>query len=217
MRSHGPLRHLWEGKFQGEGLLPYVKNLHTQGIRKSWAANLLKSLLRERTFNNLLQRPVSKPKDSVFLYTESLAAFKTNFYQYASIYNVESIVNCISRDEKKPLSVVLVQETSKSSDAKVFAVVGNAHDEVLELSLSTDHFQETFGQHYYRFQIIRSDMTMDWSEVRGMFPLTSSLHLGFAILLPILDNDPSFSGLFAVVSSNWSRLGPNNTLNDLVN
>lgn len=217
MRSHGPLRHLWEGKFQGEGLLLYVKNLHTQGIRKNWAANLLKSLLRERTFNNLLQRPVSKPKDSVFLYAESLAAFKTNFYQYASIYNVENILNCISRDEKKPLSVVLVRETSKSSDAKVFAVVGNAHDEVLELSLSTDHFQETFGQHYYRFQIVRSDMTMDWSEVRGMFPLTSSLHLGFAILLPILDNDPSFSGLFAVVSSNWSRLGPNNTLNDLVN
>jgi hypothetical protein len=216
MRSHGPLRHLWEGKFQGEGLLPYIKNLHTQGIRKNWAQNLLKNLLRERSFDNLLQHPVSTPKDGVFLYTESLAVFKTKFYQYASINDVEEILNCITRAKKKPLSVVVVRETSKSSAAKVYAVVGREHDEVLELSLSTDVFQETFGQHYYRFHAIRSDMTMNWTDVKGTFPVSSSLHLGFALLLPILEDDPSCSNLFAVVSCNWSRLGPNNTLNDLV-
>jgi hypothetical protein len=216
MRSHGPLRHLWEGKFQGEGLLPYIKNLHTQGIRKNWAQNLLKNLLRERSFDNLLQHPVSTPKDGVFLYTKSLAVFKTKFYQYASINDVEEILNCITRAKKKALSVVVVRETSKSSAAKVYAVVGREHDEVLELSLSTDVFQETFGQHYYRFHAIRSDMTMNWTDVKGTFPVSSSLHLGFALLLPILEDDPSCSNLFAVVSCNWSRLGPNNTLNDLV-
>ena len=53
MEKFGPLRNLWEGGFQGEGLLRFVKPEIGMGVRVNWSTNVMLNLLREKSLTNI--------------------------------------------------------------------------------------------------------------------------------------------------------------------
>ena len=48
MSRYGPLRNLWEGGNQGEGILKYVKQEITMGLRPGWERKLMTRMLRRK-------------------------------------------------------------------------------------------------------------------------------------------------------------------------
>lgn len=227
MRTLGPLRQFWEGKIQGEGFLPFVKIKHTQGIRKNWAPNLMKNILRERTYMNLVGKTDEwKGEDSIgsseypgsIKDIGNLDKFKRYLHIYGAIDAVKVALETDHRDQKKPLSVLVVRDNDKPEmDARLFALV-HSYEEVVEIVKAKgvegeDH--EKFGQHYYKFKLVEENEVKAslWSdEIPKKF---SSPRMDFAVLLPLLNKVP-IAGMFAVLSRNWVRLSPQSCLKDLV-
>ena len=215
MRTYGPQRHLWEGGLQGEGFLPIVKFWHSQGIRTNWAPNLLKNVQRERAFLNLL-----KPKKTPARGGPSdLRDLMGNFNKYSCILEVQEALQKQDRAEKKALSIILVTDGASDGAAKMFAVVGNEY-QVLELVKADGTIagdtggKRKLGIYYYRFCLLRSDITCTWEDALSSF--TAPL-IGYAVLLPLLDREASAGNCrFALVSSTWNCLGLNNNLSNLV-
>lgn len=49
MTQYGPLRNLWEGGYQGEGILRYVKQEANHGMRKNWQCRLVERVLETKS------------------------------------------------------------------------------------------------------------------------------------------------------------------------
>lgn len=222
MRDYGPLRDHWEGKKQGEAFLSEIKPWHKQGIRKNWAPNLLKNVLRDRCLKNLLGSSVEMNVSENYC---SLCSYSGNFHKYSSIYEVRQILETKQRERKRPLSVIVAK--NKSSHGwltRLFAVIGSDYG-VVEVrgmnpnednNISNDLNTRTkMGLHYYGFCLgAVSDRTQAWNEA---LENASSAQIGFAVLLPLLEtNATRENSLFSVVASNWTVLGPKTTLSDLV-
>ena len=222
MRTYGPLRHNWEGKYQGEALLPFVKEQHTQGIRTNWASNLLKNVLRERTFSVLLQQsPEAVGNSGAFSKSlnsmQELNACKSYLRSYKCIAEVNAAFATVQSHGRMPLSILLARDRDSDNPVKLFALV-HSYDEVVEIvmvegTVGTVSSMVKFGQHYYRFRLVPTDKSLALTEATTCF---GTPVFEFAMLLPVLDNEESSVGMFAVVSHNWARLGPHNSLADLV-
>ena len=65
MRKFGPLHHLWEGKYQGEGFIPFAKKHMSTGLRGKWSTNTLTKILRDKAMVN-----VSRAQVNVFQFEE---------------------------------------------------------------------------------------------------------------------------------------------------
>jgi hypothetical protein len=227
MRTLGPLRHFWEGKIQGEGFLPFVKIKHTQGIRKNWAPNLMKNILRERAFMNLVGKTDAwKAEDSIGSseYSGSikdignLDKFKRYLHVYTAIDAVKVALEAGNRDQKKSLSVVVVRDDEKPEiDARLFALV-HSYKEVVEIVMAKGEEikdPEKFGQHYYKFKLVEKNSVKASLWLDEITKDFSSPRMDFALLLPLLNKVP-IAGMFALLSRNWVRLSPQSCPNDLV-
>ena len=53
MEQFGPLRNLWEGSFQGEGILRYVKPEVGMGVRVNWSLNVMINLLQSKALSQI--------------------------------------------------------------------------------------------------------------------------------------------------------------------
>ena len=133
MQTFGPLRHLWEGKYQGEAFLQKVKATMTQGLRTNWQRNLLKNLLRDMAFENIYQSmemensPCNSQARS-FLYLNS-----GKLHKYGSRSAVFHLLNEYRCTEKAAVIAVLVHCNSRQV-SKIF-VVAHDYDSVCELTL----------------------------------------------------------------------------------
>ena len=211
MQTHGPLRDLWEGKVQGEGFLPRIKQLHSQGTRTGWACNLLRSVLRERSLDNLLGSS-SRPSMPLAQDVHDLSNFSGDFFTYECLIDIQETLEETRREKKKGLSVILLCDSS-SGCARIFAACGTK-SQVVELVMNkTVEAKEKFGVHYYSFVVKNKDIHSQWKDVlSGIL----SPRVGFAVLLPILDPEESQDYcLFGAFSSNWKILCPSNSLIDL--
>ena len=63
MEKYGPLRNLWEGAFQGEGILRFVKPEIGMGVRVNWSANVMLNLLREKSLSTITSKLLG-PRES---------------------------------------------------------------------------------------------------------------------------------------------------------
>jgi hypothetical protein len=221
MRTHGPLHNYWEGMYQGEGFLPFVKEKHNQGIRTNWAKNLLKNLLIERTLDILLR----EKSDWAIYDQKAHDRMKTTldsgrFHQYSSIAEIKNILNEGRSKAKNPLSVVLLGNKDGSVSPSIFAVVRKSQKEdgevqLAEISLvANDSHYEKFGMYYYKFDIKdkTTTMTKSFTEVVNRH---STSCVGYAVLLPLFDKENQ-DGMFALVSRNWMHLAPHTMLQELV-
>lgn len=53
MALFGPLRNLWEGGYQGEGVLRYVKSEASYGMRKNWQCRLVERVLDTKSIEQM--------------------------------------------------------------------------------------------------------------------------------------------------------------------
>ena len=62
MRFLGPLPAFWEGKFQGEGILSFVKAELLMGLRNGWQKRLLVKLLKRKAMRHLVGKDTKADK-----------------------------------------------------------------------------------------------------------------------------------------------------------
>jgi hypothetical protein len=120
----GPLRFNYEGNSEGEGFIPMVKPLLSQGMRKNWQNNLAHRFFRNRSMK-LVSRDARLfiGDEGTCDYQESTPYRKKMFHKYRSWQQVQS-------DFMKglPLSLVLLRNgflgaVVKDSEAFVFVPV----------------------------------------------------------------------------------------------
>lgn len=214
MARYGPLRALWEGKIQGEGILRHVKSEMTQGMRKNWAANLMKNCLDTKQFKNITNEKennvVVGPRSKDFLRQSS-----GMFHRYSSVMEVQHALLATNRDNKSTISVILVKEEHL---VRIFAVVHD-YETVLELSGPIYNGNKLkFGFTYYGFGVAGDGQLLTWptqvlSSVSPNPPV-----VGFGLLLPLLDKDigTEANRKFALISSNWKHLSSETELHHLI-
>ena len=215
MRLLGPLWFMYKGKYQGEAFLTFAKSWHTQGIRTNWEVNLMKNILRERAFSNVLPPEAS---DERLVKRNLLWHQRSNFYKYGSSLEVKETMGELDRDKKAPLSVILAVDDKVATKARIFAVV-NTYNDVIEITMPEQDADictiEKFGLVYTKFNTLEGTEPMDWCT--EVVPSLASLHIGFAVLLPLLrDGATEENRLFSMVASNWKKLTLSNTIGDLL-
>jgi len=215
MTMFGPLRHLWEGGWKGEGFLRFVKPLFNTGFRTNWHFNLLRKLHSIMAFDSILPEPAGAPKTSKNKPKNVLLDNQTKFQKYASQEIVLEILNTMEQSKrKKPLSVVLVVDNS--SCERIFAVVED-YEHVIEVQALLEDVDmiSKFGLDYFAFNYMNEGGVLQWQSLCQDFQNPS---FGFGILLPLLgdaitDGDYCF---FALVSSNWKSLTLRNSIRELI-
>jgi len=216
MRRFGPLRGLWEGKVQGEGILRFVKPEFTQGIRKNWQANLLGNCGDTKSLKNIMEDHKEKAEVNPNC-KEFLRLSSGMFKKYDSAMEVRDTLLESNREAKNALSVILVQ---MGLVVRTFAVVHD-YETVLELSCEQTTGHGKFGLTYYNYTVDDSGELLDW-HTEVIVPIVPAaildgthLKVGFGLLLPLLDLEAT-AGRFALITSNWRQLSEQTKLHELL-
>lgn len=222
LENYGPLPYLWEGKIQGEGYLPCVKSTYYGGMLKSdkWQLHMLEALYKEKCFNFLLNKDKSKKSDIRELH--SLRQRSRDFHKHSCYDDVKERIDETSLNQKKPVGVILVHDSSTSTgdpqkQTRLFAVLSGGHLDLVEIQVEnmTQPFAKC-GFDYFKFNVVSfEDEVLTWEK------LVSSLakpQLGYGILLPLLDprKENECGRMFALISSTWVSLSHKNDLSDLI-
>ncbi len=218
MAKYGPLMDLWEGKIQGEGYLPTLKDRYYGGLRDNWEYNMLNGLYRDRCLEDVTSQG-NKNRNSKTDKFNLLKVKSSSYYEYSCTFQVLSFLNEKKNQNKVPISVVLlIDDADDQKDVRIFAVAGD-RNHLVEIFWNK-HFpvSEKFGLVYYKFDANEqstSNEVLTWHQ--DIAPKMMSPRLGFAYLLPLLDNIQTDSKrLFAMIGSNWQTLTRNNSMKNLV-
>ncbi len=199
MKMFGPLRFLWEGKWQGEAFIQRVKALMTHGLRgDNCEVNLLRRLVRGTSLDNIYRSV--KPETAVK--RSFLADNSGDLYRYRTPQELVYAMDEMDREKKTPIPVVLVHCNSSGID-KIYAVVNN-YETVAEILLLTtadgeDRSVAKMGFQYYKFGLKQS-LVVPWQKEMEKL---ESPKIGFGMLLPLHDKANDEEGRrFALISSN---------------
>jgi hypothetical protein len=95
MARYGPLRNLWEGGNQGEGILKYVKQEITMGLRPGWQNKLMTRMMRRKALRSLMDNDWSEDManknacdDDYHEKEDKLPTSKNSYFEYRSEYAV---------------------------------------------------------------------------------------------------------------------------------
>ena len=206
MRKYGPLRDLWEGGPRGEGYLLHTKPHMTQGFRPNWHQNLLRRILREKAFDNILGNSNNKSFSKASS-PDALKDRSRNFHIYQSTHEVTDLLMERDKKKKKAISVVLIGDKVRDV-VRIFCVVGNhqsLHELFLDDQLENNQGQRNkFGQMYFHF-VVKQEGTVNWTH--DILPEAMEPSIGHAVLLPLLENaGDEENRLHCLVSSNWVHL-----------
>lgn len=218
MAKYGPLMDLWEGKIQGEGYLPTLKDRYYGGLRDNWEYNMLNGLYKDRCLDDVTLQGIKNGKPKIDKFS-LLKGKSSSYHEYYCTFQVLSFLNEKKNHNKVPISVVLLfDDDDDQKDARIFAVVGDRNHLVEIFWNKNFPASEKFGLVYHKFDAIEQSTDNDvltWQL--DIAPMVSSPRLGFAYLLPLLDHGEYDSKrLFAMIGSNWQTLDRNNSLKDLV-
>jgi hypothetical protein len=97
MSRYGPLRNLWEGGNQGEGILKYVKQEIKMGLRPGWQTILMTSMMKRKALRSLMNtnwheytRDENDYKDYCKRNEDTLSSCKASYFQYKTAFAVEN-------------------------------------------------------------------------------------------------------------------------------
>ena len=188
-----------------------MKPLVTQGLKHKWEGHLLTKMLRSRALDALLATGEETGKLEIFS-EDALRNRSGQFHRYESqLELVDSVNNKFRADEKIPISVVLVDCCGVVT---IFGVVGDYTTLVrVNLDLTMPPTQK-MGLFYYNLSAATNGVEC-WKDV---LKSATSLRLGYAVLLPLVDTQSSSedSRRHAVVASNWHSLAPGLSLPALI-
>lgn len=100
MEGLGPLVDLWEGKYQGEGIVAAIKQALPNGLRVGWQHRLLTNLLQDKAVKSILRR--YDEDDEKNRRDQSL-----HYHSYASDFELRR-----EFASRKPLSAILLADGS---------------------------------------------------------------------------------------------------------
>lgn len=102
IRRYGPIRNIWEGGPQGEGVLRFVKPNMLNGMRRNWELSTMKTLMWKKTMQYVLDQKVGTAD------SRADAGKDTKLYHpYAShisdlddmLRNTKEFISCIQVDD----------------------------------------------------------------------------------------------------------------------
>ena len=184
MRRYGPLKELWEGGYQGEGFLQFVKPEASYGMRENWNVRLAERILENKALERLEDVLLGREKSP-----EQLAyrRYRTEVYAVADLSAGKAVSGIALRDG----SVGVVLSGGK----------------LLLLEEVEGPGKEMNGCWYGKWIVRRTDgnvviVNHDQSEKTAA-----------VILLPLLDDEgrqaDADAGLFYLVDDQWKERNRN--------
>ena len=102
VRQYGPIRNIWEGGPQGEGVLRFVKPNMLNGMRRAWEISTMKTLMRKKAMQYVM--------DPTLGTAEYRGRDGRDDTKLVYCYNVDIVeVDNLLRDNKKILSCVQIE------------------------------------------------------------------------------------------------------------
>jgi hypothetical protein len=196
IRNYGPIRNIWEGAAQGEGVLRFVKPNVSNGMRRAWENATMKALMRKKSMSEVADLTVG---------THEFVESKENSDKLYHSYDISlpgldyllrlsnEVVSCVQLDDKR-WGVV----TKRGTGSEVF--------NTLERS-ALEHI--TFRLNYF-----------SWKRHLQQLPevLTPGSIVSFGVLLPLLqhgleeDDDGYQTHNYALIDSQHRTLDVNGDL-----
>ena len=177
MRDFGPMRGVWEGGLQGEGILRFIKSDITMGLRKNWQVSILERFLKRKSMAQILHRlsesDIPSLVDDDTDDTEDIS--RSSYHRYKN--TTDAIDDFYSG---KPMSVVLKE------DGMLGCMIG--FSSFLEVN-RIGFCKNISGMDYHRWEILNKDTTEARLEEDILTIKTSML------LLPELGEEGLETGL----------------------
>jgi hypothetical protein len=203
----GPLRLNYEGSSEGEGFIPLVKPLLSQGMRKNWQKNLALRFYRNRSMKLVIRDA------HVFIGSQSKAdeinqSFFTRkmFQKYKTHQQIHNLFT-----KGMPISLVILR------DGFMGAVVDDPDSWMFVPFRVTQFVKSHWGMNFFRVQIFeRDNVGSIVRQVVNMGVEAEILH--FFLMLPMLGVDKYIVQddiSWTLVGSEYERLGNDGFLQGL--
>ena len=193
MRKFGPLHHLWEGKYMGEGFIPFAKKHMTTGLRGKWITNTLTKILRDKVMINVScaevnvtpldnhDDPECNPDGST-RYSDAIRPYCDHNRANSNFLN------------NRPLSGALL-------DDGTFSLMLYGGTKCVPL-IRLKHVTCFHGMHYHAWALSQNIETYGFSVGRKIRK--------HCLFLPrfVITNDLSHKFQYTVVASDWSEIMP---------
>ena len=101
IRQYGPIRNIWEGGPQGEGVLRFVKPNMLNGMRRAWELSTMKTLMRKKAMEYVADPTVGTE--------EYLSQDREDAKMFHSYKDVESL-DGVLRDARRVVSCILLED-----------------------------------------------------------------------------------------------------------
>lgn len=178
MEELGPLADLWEGKYQGEGIIPSVKQALGNGLRGNWQQRFLTTLLQEKAMKAVMHQ--YRTEEEVAQEFLSQMDQSLHFHTYPNGLSLTS-----SYHEGKALSAVLLR------DGCMGCAISNGR--IVWLSITGNEVRTVLTMQYRLWTL--EDTEADFSKE----DVVASL---LFLPMPILQAPP-MTGLYTVINSRW--------------
>jgi len=102
IRQYGPIRNIWEGGAQGEGVLRFVKPNMLNGMRRAWELSSMKNLMRKKSMQFVVDQKVGTADSRVEgdTYNKLYHAYTTDIVA----------LDDLLRNNKKCISLIQVED-----------------------------------------------------------------------------------------------------------
>jgi hypothetical protein len=101
VRRYGPIRNVWEGGAQGEGVLRFVKPNVKNGMRRAWELATMKTLMRKKAMEYVVDQTVGTGESRRSRNNDTKA-----YHPYTDILAIDPML----RNNKKVISSVLLDD-----------------------------------------------------------------------------------------------------------
>ena len=102
IRQYGPIRNIWEGAAQGEGILRFVKPNVSNGMRRAWEYATMRTLMRKKAMGEVADTTVG---------TEAFVASKENAHKMYHTYDkTEESLDHVLREARAVVSCVQLMD-----------------------------------------------------------------------------------------------------------
>ena len=185
MRRFGPLRHLFEGTYKGEGYLRLCKPHMKYGLRGNWKHNTLRKILLEKSLHH-----VRRDNNDDLSEEDNNAEESYTQYRYSSYPSRAHVL--IDFTEAKPISLL------QFSDGAFGSALYNS---TLYVPLRRGQYIDCInGHHYHEWNLSEEDPT-DFLHTKTI--------LNYCLLLPLIGDKVTLSNhhdIFTLINENWEEI-----------
>ena len=185
MKRFGPLRHLFEGSYRGEGYLRYIKANMKAGFKGNWKYNVLKKILNHKSMYHVKRDSMIEEQDE----DEENSYKQYKYHSYSS--RTETFEDFLNG---KPISIVQFDDNG-------FGVV--CYSSKLFLPITMDKYVDSANGHHYHNWILNEEESMQILKVEEIKKNCLLLPL-----LPGISCNNTALNTFTLINDNWEEIQP---------